>query len=173
MTTFEIIATILSSSLLSAGLTGFITWKVKQSEFKKTIFVNFINRRINAYAELENLIGTLSMMLTDVDGGKYNLVFSEKDMWGEFLLHILTPLKFNTWYSTEVIKILVEINNLQDVIGILKYDNAECIKENIKIGKENYLRIRLLKEGLTNQIREDYKTLHITDFKTFFGATKR
>lgn len=172
MSTFEIIAAILSSSLLSAGLTGWITWRIKQSEFKKTVFVNFINRRLSAYEELENLIGTLSVIIRDDDGLKYNFIFKDVGMWGIFFKDITAALKFNTWYSTNIIDTLRDINNLQDVIGKLDFETEESINKNIKVGKENYERIRLLKEKLVYQIREDYKTIHITDFNTFFGNTK-
>lgn len=172
MTATEIIVTIFSSSILSAGLTGFITWKMKQNEFKKTVFVNFINKRIEAYAELENLHGTLSFVIRDDDGKKYQAIYSRIESFKMFFLNLGLALKFNTWYSTEIIEILRKINNLQEEMGGLRFESEEVIIENIKIGKRNYERICNLKDELTDQIRKDYSKIHITDFKKFFGETK-
>jgi hypothetical protein len=172
MTATEIIATIFSSSILSAGLTGFITWRMKQNEFKKTVFVNFINKRIEAYTELENLHGTLSFVIRDDDGKKYHGIYRRLESFQMFILNLGLALKFNTWYSPEIIKILRKINDLQEEMGGIGFDSEEVINENIKIGKRNYGRICNLKDELTDQIRKDYSTIHITDFKKFFGKTK-
>ena len=171
MTATEIIAAIFSSSILSAGLTGFITWRMKQNEFKKTVFVNFINRRLEAYSELENLLGTLSIVFRDIDGKKYHSLFRDIEPFRLFFLNLGLVLKFNTWYSPEIIEILRKINNLQEVVGVLTFDSEEIMSENINVGKMNYEKICNLKDELTTQIRKDYSSLHITDFKKFFGKT--
>ncbi|MCG6191505.1 hypothetical protein [Maribellus maritimus] len=173
MTTTEIIVTIFSSSVLSAGLTGLITWKIKQNEFKKTVFVNFINKRIEAYTELENLHGTLSFVIRDDDGKKYHAIYSRLESFQMFILNLGLALKFNTWYSPEIIAILRKVNDLQEQMGGLSFDNEMVIIENIKIGKRNYEKICNLKDELTDQIRKDFSKIHITDFKKFFGETKR
>jgi hypothetical protein len=173
MTTTEIIVTIFSSSVLSAGLTGMITWKIKQNEFKKTVFVNFINKRIEAYTELENLHGTLSFVIRDDDGKKYHAIYSRLESFQMFILNLGLALKFNTWYSSEIIDILRKVNDLQEQMGGLSFDNEVVIIENIKIGKINYEKICNLKDELTDQIRKDFSKIHITDFKKFFGETKR
>jgi len=173
MTTIEIIVTVLSSSFLSAGLTGLITWGIKQNEFKKTVFVNFINKRIEATAELENLLGTLSMVIRDEDGKKYHRIFSNSESFGLFFLNLGLALKFNTWYSPKTLNVLRKFNDFQEEISGLVFDNEQIIFENIEVGKLNYERICNLKDELIEQIREDYKNLHITNFKTFFGETKK
>ena len=172
MTATEIIATILSSSILSAGLTGFITWRMKQNEFMKTVFLNFINRRLEAYNELENLLGTLSFVIRDDDGIKYHSIYSRVESFQNFILNLGLVLKFNTWYSNDILVILRKINDLQETLGGMRFDSEEAIKSNIIIGKENYERICRLKDELLAQIRTDFKNIHITDFNTFFGKTK-
>lgn len=173
MTTTEIIGIILSSSILTALLTGLITWKIKQSEFKETVFVNFIKRRIDAYEQLEDLLGTLSIVYRDSDGKKYHSVFRNVGPFQQFFLDLAMALKFNTWYSPEIIDILRKINDLQETMGGLKFnDNEDEIIENAGLGKLNYERICNLKDELLAQIREDYKNIHNTDFSKFFGETK-
>lgn len=172
MTATEIIAAILSSSILTASLTGFFTWRMKQNEFKKTVFVNFINKRIEAYIELENLHGTLSFVIRDDDGQKYHAIFSRLESFQMFFLNLGLSLKFNIWYSPEIIEILRKINDLQEEIGSLRFDSEEVISKNIKIGKRNYGRICNLKDELLAQIRKDFSNIHITDFKKFFGKPK-
>ena len=174
MTTTEIIVTIFSSSVLSAGLTGFITWKMKQNEFRKTVFVNFINKRLEAYSELENLLGAFSIVFRDFDGRKYHSMFRDVKPYGQFFLNLGIALKFNTWYSPEILKILNRINDLQEDMWDLKFDESEeSLNKNIEIGKSKYEKICRLRDELTAQIRNDFKTIHITDFKKFFGETKR
>jgi hypothetical protein len=171
MTATEIIVTIFSSSVLSASLTGIITWRLKQNEFRKTVFVNFINRRLEAYKDLENLLGTLSLVIRDDDGKKYHFLFSRVESFQLFIYNLGIALKFNTWYSSEIIETLREINILQEEIGGLMFDNEDCINENIKIGKRNYERICILKDELLEQIRKDYSCIHVADFKRFYGKT--
>lgn len=65
--------------------------------------------------------------------------------------------------------LLSKINNLQEVIGGLTFDSEEIISENIEVGKKNYEKICNLKDELTSQIRKDYSSIHVTDFKKFFG----
>lgn len=154
-------------------MTGIITWEINQREFKKTVFVNFINRRIDAYEQLENLLGTLSIVYRDFDGKKYHSLFRNVGPFQQFFLDLAMVLKFNTWYSPEIMDILRKINDLQETLVGLKFnDNEEEIIENIGIGKLNYERICNLKDELLAQIRADYKNIHNTNFRKFFSATK-
>ena len=101
-------------------------------------------------------------------------MFRDVKPYGQFFLNLGIALKFNTWYSPEILKILNRINDLQEDMWDLKFDESEeSLTKNIEIGKSKYEKICRLRDELTAQIRNDFKTIHITDFKKFFGETKR
>ncbi|WP_034043985.1 hypothetical protein [Wocania ichthyoenteri] len=69
MSTTEIILAILTSSVFSAILTSFFNWKLHNSNYKKDYYKKLLDKRLNAYEDLNRFINILS-----------NIVYTEKGM---------------------------------------------------------------------------------------------
>ncbi len=107
----KLIILILSSSFLSAGLTGLISWLIKQNEYKKEINKRFINKRLDAYQDLELMIRSMYWVIGDKEKGyKYHLFLMDSKKYVDFLVGFGRSMHAKMWFSRKIRKTLTEIN---------------------------------------------------------------
>ncbi|NOX47726.1 MAG: hypothetical protein GXO89_12195 [Chlorobi bacterium] len=169
METEKIIILILSSSLLSAGLTGFITWFIKQNEYKKEINKRFIDRRLNAYQDIELMLRPMYWVIGDTTKGyKYHLFLMDSKHYSSFILGFGRAMHATMWYSDEMRKILSKINEFillnSDFMPLnpeKSFLNKEFVTdERIRIAVGFYTQINDLKKEIENQMIIDYARMH-------------
>lgn len=169
METEKIIILILSSSLFSAGLTGLITWFIKQNEFKREINKRFIEKRIKAYEDIELMLRAMYWVVGDTTKGyKYHLFLMDSNQYSSFILGFGRSMHATMWYSDEIRKILKKINEFilvnSDFMPLnpeKSFLNKEFVTDDrIKTAVGFYRIINDFKIQLENQMIIDYSRIH-------------
>jgi hypothetical protein len=143
---------LLSSTILAAAIgalaAGIFALQQKNKEYVNDYFKIVLNRRLNAYDKVENLISHLKAAVLDVDGMPYHILFSKPDDW-EYVHQLLFEVLGNgLWLSPKIYAKTRELN-------ILIFKDGD-IKEDLRnFGKRNY-------EDIAN-LREDLERLHAVD----------
>lgn len=163
--------TAIGSSLLTLIIKGFIDLYIRNSEYKKDIQKSFIKRRIEAYEQLENVIAPLNLIFEDTDGRRIHFIYVRKTTFEQFSLQLGAALKYNLWYSPEIIDLLGELNSVQLSIlepGYHFEETPEFCDKKIQEAKNMYEFIWKLKSDLTKQIGKDLQTIHEVKFSQLF-----
>jgi hypothetical protein len=176
MENFKIITIILSSSLLSSGLTGFISWIVKQNDYKKEIQKNFIEKRLNAYQDIELMLRAMYWVIGDsINGKKYHLFLMDSEQYTSFMLGFGRALHATMWYSNEIRTLLLKLNHFilensefMPLNPDQRFINEEFVTElRVKIAISLYKEIDDFKKELENQMIKDFSRFHKIHFSEF------
>lgn len=162
LSSFEIVTLILTSSLLSAGLTAFVNWVIQKRSYRNEYYKKLLDRRIDAYEEVENLVARLTGMV-NVGGGKVcNLIcHMGYDTFATFLISIMIPIRKAFWLSDDLAGMLTELNVfLINEIDNKIDENGDSGKQLIELGILNVESIRTYRKNIQSQLYKDLKDLH-------------
>ncbi|MFA6922879.1 MAG: hypothetical protein WC223_01375 [Bacteroidales bacterium] len=166
MNKLDIISIILTSSLLSSGLTGFLTWLIRKNDYKNEYYKELIRKRLEAYEFLENILGHLSITTYEENTKeKYHVLFVDKQLYAELFKQIAIALKFNLWISENTRKTLIKLNVFQIEIGNNVLNINIPNETIIPVAIENYAKICEIRKELRNNILDDFKNLHKVNFE--------
>lgn len=173
MNTVSIISIVLSSSLLSATLTGFITWLIKRYDFRQEYYKELIKRRVECYEHIENFLGGFTIVgYVREDGSRYyNCMVDEKTYLDVFIGDLGIAIKFSMWINNETCKLLGKFNSFaleynQLIVG-RDINSKEDEEKMILQASSYYLDIQKLKDELKISVMKDLKKLHKLDFSEF------
>lgn len=171
MTTTSIVTIILSSSLISAIITGFITWLIKRYDFRQEYYRELIKKRIECYGTIEDFIGGFTIVgYVPEDGSKnYNCMADNDDYVNVFIKDLGIAIKHSMWINNETRKILGEFNSLsleynQLIVG-REISNRDDEIELMKIASKFYNEVKELIIRLKKSTIDDLRNLHKLDFK--------
>jgi hypothetical protein len=152
-------------SILTVIISSLFNVFYDRINYKREIRKEFIKKRIAAYGEIEEIIGSISMSLKYADGYCHN-IFIKKLAFQNFTLHLGLSLKFNIWYSHAIQELLIELNKIQLLIlDNADYDfteNSQCYQSKLEMGKKMYNEILIIRGKLRNNISIDYMNMHKT-----------
>jgi len=145
MTTEQILLAILSSSVLSALLGGYIagqyTLRAKQHDYIHHYYKIVLDRRIAAYEQLDKFIDSIKTAVLDKDNRPYHRLFSNEDDWINAYKILHDTMSHGLWLSDGLFKKMRDLNLL-----LLNRDKtAESV---IELGKKNYETIALMREEI-------------------------
>ena len=111
MDTGPIVTLLLTSSLISAGLTSLIAWRINKANYKREYYKKLLDKRLDACEYAESLVRVLSGFIQTKSGALCPMVLAggESD-WAHFLAQILQVGSKSFWLSTETSGIITEIN---------------------------------------------------------------
>lgn len=173
---YKIVTIVLSSSLFSAGLTGLISWIIKQNDYKKEIHKTFIDKRLNAYHEIEIMLRAMYWVIGDsVDSKKYHLFLMDSEQYSSFMIGYGRALLATMWYSHEIRTLLLKLNYFilkhSDFMPLnpdQKFINESFVTdERVEIATQLYPTINDFKVKFEDQMIKDFSKFHKIKFSDF------
>ncbi|SHI59780.1 hypothetical protein SAMN02745146_1138 [Hymenobacter daecheongensis DSM 21074] len=158
------ISIILTSSLLSAFLTNIVNWLIQKNNFKNDYYKKLLDKRLNAYEEVEALISRMKPLIHLEDGNACNIFFTTgKHEYEMFVISLMKPLMSSFWLSNAVSNKITELNvfllnEISYKIEDLSDEQAATILENL--GIKHRETIRNIRKEIENLLYSDLKTLH-------------
>jgi hypothetical protein len=155
----EVIAAILSSSAVSAvvaaAVAGWFNLRSKRSEYENAYFKMVLERRIQAYEQVEALITKIKIAVLDDDRQPYHLLFSDNETKDTTYTALLSVMASALWLSDDLFDETRKLN-------VLIYSGSEGSgAENlISFGKKNYREVAELRTRVEKLHARDMLTLH-------------
>lgn len=137
MITIELFVTlflaVLSSSLLSAFVTGKFNLHAKKSEYIQYYHKIVLERRITAYEELNKFIEKIKLGIVDIDYQPYHGLFSNNDEkeWTMAYILLFDAMSHRLWLSNDLYEKLRDLN-------VLLVGRNKSVETVIEFGKRNY-----------------------------------
>jgi hypothetical protein len=162
MSQTDLITLVLTSSVLSAGLTAFVNWLLQKKNYRNEYYKKLLDKRIDAYEEVEDLVSRLTAMVNIGDGKMCNLICHlGYDHFSKFLISIMIPIKKGFWLSDNISGLLTELN----VFLLNEIDNkidekGDPDKQLIELGIQNIEKIRSFRKNIQSQLYNDLRDLH-------------
>ncbi|MHC9242558.1 hypothetical protein [Pseudomonas aeruginosa] len=165
MTTMEILALVLSSSLASAVIStvlgGMISGWLKRIDYADEYYRQVLQRRIEVYELLEAEIGILKQSCLADDGKAYHLIFAYGiNSFYDLQKGLMAVMAKSLWLSDELQDIVVSINRELLDASFIAQDDEELIN----VGKEKYQKIASLRHQLEQRFSRDIGALHQIKF---------
>ena len=167
MSTNGIIAIILSSSLLSSFLTLIGQWYLSNRNYKREYYKKILDKRIEAYIQLEGLTNILSEVMQIDEKVCLNFCYSFKN-YSNLKNKLLLCRNFSMWMEKETEESLGELNfyfhnNIENKITNYPNDLDRLQAIGINLKRETSSKNRTLK----NLLYKDLKELH--NIKSFLN----
>lgn len=168
MSTIEIILAIISSSVISAILTSYFNWRLHNSNYKKDYYKKLLDKRLDAYENLNILVKKLSEVVY-TDKGMVHGLFCGKLGFGYFKTELHNTMNKNFWLDDITQHKLTELSAFlfNDVSGHIDDSWPEEVQNEkyIDLGIKHFEKIgefeATLKYFLNNELKNLYK---IDDF---------
>lgn len=154
-----------SSSLLSAIITGIITYfvnkKILNQTYKNEYYKSILEKRLNAYQYIETQIAVLKFTIIDIDKKPYYSIFqNDCKKYLEYQQNIHLALSHSIWLSSSM---LDNVSALNQLFFTITTEITDDINSNIEIGKIYYYQISALRENIEKCLLNDFKNLHNLD----------
>jgi hypothetical protein len=164
MTTSTLITVILSSSVLSAFLTGLITFIVHNRSYRNDYYKELIKKRLQAYESVESLYGILDVVARDEDERKYHFFLTNQESINNFFISLTSALKQNSWISQDTTDLLVLLMSLINQIFKQIETTPLDSDDYIEFAKTHYEMIASLRNDLRTSMLKDFSNLHKINF---------
>ena len=168
MNKLNLILTILSSSIVSAILTSFVTLRIQNLNYKREFYKKNIDKRFKALEYVIKITDELRLTVMLDEGKMCNRIFTQgKDYYNGFYLMMANPVNI-IWISKELAAILLDFNIflLNNITNKIEKNN-ELNKDNFikNIGVENNRKIKDFRVKLEKQILTDFtEMVHVRRF---------
>lgn len=166
MSSIEIILTILSSSVLSAVLTSFFNWRIHNSNYKKDYYRKILDKRLEAYESLNNLINRLSDIVYIEKGVVHALLCNSKSF--DYIIsqyHIAMEKRY--WFGEETGHKLTEFGVFlfNEISGQIDDSLPEEVLDQkyIELGIQHFDKISEFKQSLKYTVNNELKKLYKID----------
>lgn len=159
---YSILLAVLSSSLLAAGLTGFINWRLQHESYKREYYKKLLDKRIKAYEAIENIVERLNGQVHINDGRLCpQICASGQDYFARFLAMLFSSIEYSTWLNDKTGRKLTEFNIflLQNIDHKID-ENNNYDEQLVEIGAQQVEGIRGFREELKILLYQDLRTLH-------------
>ena len=157
----------LTSSLIAGTVSALISYffsiRLKKIEFRNNYFKEIIERRLDAYNEIDVFVSLLKAVIVDDNTGEaYHFILGQTSQkFIEAQKNLQQSILKSLWIEEKTSSKLEEINYL--FFNIILEINNKKDDEVIKVGKKYYKRISDLRFDLENCLREDLFNLHKID----------
>ena len=143
----------LLGALVGATIAGYFTLRAKRNEFVNDYYRTVIQRRIEAYEDLEKLIVTYKSSVVEKDCKPYHLPFASKRQNDDAFMQLGLAMSQGLWLSEEAFDLVQKLNYIQ-------FQMPDSKDELIAFGKEHYEKIAELRETLERILAADMLDLH-------------
>lgn len=147
---------LLSGAVSAAIISGLFAILSKRMEFSDEYYKQIIERRMDAYAELERLIHSIKVAVLDSsDGQLYHELFSKDDDYQRVYILLHDVMSKSLWLSNGAFEETRQLN-------LLVFRNTSSVSGTglIAFGKTHYREIARLRERLEVNFAADLLRLH-------------
>lgn len=175
MNTSEIITLIVSSSVLSAILTGLVNMRIQNLNYKREYYKELIERRIEAQEQILKLINELRIQIK-LDEGKLcnGICTAGEQRFESFSIQIALSVNISFWLSKELSDILLDFNIflLNEITHEIK-GNSQSEKDRslIDLGLQYHEELRKYREKIEKQLMIDFANL--SNIKSFVKSKRK
>ena len=149
--------------LLAAVVAGIYKLRATGDDYVNDYYKTVINRRIEAYEQLERLIESLRTAVVDQDCRPYHFVFDQKEALPNLFKEIFDTMSHGLWLSDEAFAKTRDLNYLVFRMSVAGGDMIE-------VAKQNHPMIAEGRESLERILAADMLGLH--DVKRFLKRKK-
>ena len=157
MNNYQIIALILTSSVLSAFITVCFQWVFKFLDYRLDYKKKVIDKRINAYESINSITWQLGFITQDGEKA-WSGIFSSKNYFDNFVTELILLRKDQIWLSERLLTKLQELNVL--LTNLQNISNPISDEEYKALGIQNFLIIRKFRVEIENIYRNDFSELY-------------
>jgi hypothetical protein len=182
METSEIIALVVSSSVLSAILSGFVNLRIQNLNYKREYYKKLIERRIHAQDQILNLFNELRIQVKLDNGILCNRICATgEEYFDSFVRLIATSVNISFWLSEDLSGILLDFNIflLNEITHEIQGQNKnEREKSLVNLGILHHEKLREFRSKLERQLMKDFagmsnvnsfiKSKHISEDKLYW-----
>ena len=167
MTNGQILAAILSSSVLSALLTSVVNFYITSLNYKNEYYKKLLDKRLDAYQEVYNFLSNIKTYVHDSEDSLLTpyILANGVEALDQAVIAMLVPLKKSFWLSGELADRLTELNVLFVELSNKANRSSDPDKELKILGNDYLEKIRALRKKIQYQIQKDLETLD--DVKKF------
>jgi hypothetical protein len=162
METSEIITLVISSSVLSAMLTGFVNLRIQNLNYKREYYKRLIERRIDAQEHILRLSNEIRVQVK-LDGALCNRICATGEQHFEsFSLLVASSVNISFWLSNQLSEILLDFNIFllneiaHEIKGSKKSERDRCL---IDLGLIHHEKIREYRDKIDKQLTDDFADL--------------
>lgn len=160
MATSEIITLVVSSSVLSAIMTGFVNLRIQNLNYKREYYKKLIERRIYAQEQILNLSNELRIQVKLDNATLCNRICATgEDHYDSFALLVATSVNTSFWLSEDILGIMLDFNIflLNEITHELKGQNkSERDKCLVDLGILHHEKLREFRSKIENQLMKDF-----------------
>lgn len=171
MTTAEIIGLVLTSSVVSALFTSFINWKIQNRNYRNEYYKKLLEKRLEAYESVEDLISRLITVVIIGKGKACNLFFTYgQDEFNKFIISLPFVMRKSFWVKEKITEKITELNVLLIEIDNQLNPDGDIDKQLKELGSIHRDKIREIRESIESLLYKDFETLH--DIRRFIKTIR-
>lgn len=159
----EVITLIISSSVLSAILTGLVNLRIQNLNYKREYYKKLIERRIDAQEQILNLTNELKIQVKLDDGKLCNRICATGEQYFQsFSILIASSANISFWLSIELSDILLDFNIfiLNEITHEVRGDSQEERDHSlIALGLQHHQELRDYRNKIEKQLMNDFAKL--------------
>ncbi|MGB3869383.1 MAG: hypothetical protein WA937_07975 [Flavobacteriales bacterium] len=166
MNTVSIIGLVLTSSVLAAGISSLVSWRISTLNYKREYYKKLIDRRLAAFDEVEKVVADLNTFVQRQDGTLCPFMcLGGPIRWDAFRFKLFSAQENRLWLGKKTSSSLTDLNVFvidfdSEVTGNSAPQNALEV-----LGAANASRFREFKYRLHDAINEDLREM--TDISSF------
>jgi len=153
----EIVLTALSSSVIAgtvgAVLAGWFNLRSKQNDYENAYFKLVLDRRINAYDQVANLVTQIKVAVVDSDRRPYHLLFSDSSSLDNVYKILYSVMSSALWLSDDLFDETRKLN-------MLVFQQSQSEEDLIEFAKCNYRSIAEMRTRIEVIHARDMLVLH-------------
>ncbi len=162
MNTIDIIALVLTSSLLSAGLTSVVNWYIHKNNYRNDYYKKLLDKRLVAYENVQDLLSFLTGTLQLEDGRLCVFELANgQEHFGKFLTKLFYTIENSVWLSEKTSDLLFQLNLffLKEIDNVID-ENENYDQQLMELGVLYRSKIKQLRFDLQQQLYIDLSSLH-------------
>lgn len=161
MTDGQILTAVLSSSLLSAGLTSDVNYYLTSINYKNEYYKKLLDKRLDAYQDVYNFLSNLKTYIHDTDDSILTPYILANGIAGldQTIINILVPMKKSFWLSPELADKLTKLNVLLVELSNIARLESDADKALRVIGYTHIEELRTVRKLIQKQIQIDFQNL--------------
>lgn len=157
-----ILANVVISGIISTAISYFVSVKLKDLDYRNEYYKQIIERRLNAYENLERPISDLKGIILNtevLDQNPYQIFMSNgEEGFLEFQYYFMNAFSNSIWLDDKTITNLEDLNQIIFVISNEIIEKSE--QEIVDIGKKYYAKLSEVRFHLENSMKEGLYNLH-------------
>jgi hypothetical protein len=138
---------------LAALVAGLYNLRAKRNEYVNDYYKTVIQRRIEAYEQLEGLIILFKTTIVGEDAKPYHLPFSGEHHTEDVFKRLFSGMSQGLWLSEEAFEKTAELNRL-----LFRVPEAQAAA--ISFGKQHYQAVATVRDDLERILAADMLELH-------------